>query len=184
MAHQPKAAPLALGSVAPGWTLSATDGREYALPRDHGAKGTVVFFTCNHCPYVKAYDARINALAKEFAPKGIAFFGINANDVEAYPDDSFAKMQEKSRAQALPYTYLRDDTQQAALDYGAGCTPEFFCFNAQLRLVYTGRLDDNMEEPKQVQHPYLRDAITAVLAGTTPPTQQSHAIGCSVKWKG
>lgn len=184
MAHQPKSAPLALGSVAPDWTLPATDGREYTLSRDCGAHGTVVFFTCNHCPYVKAYDERINALAKEFTPKGVRFFGINANDAATYPDDSFAKMQEKTRTQQLAYTYLRDETQQAALDYGAGCTPEFFCFDAQRKLVYTGRLDDNMEAPAQVRQRYLRDALTAVVAGNLPATQQSHAIGCSVKWKG
>lgn len=183
MAHQPKSHPLALGSTAPGFALQATDGREYALPQHKGARGTVIMFSCNHCPYVKAYDLRANDLARMYQPRSVAFFAINANDAIKYPDDNFEKMQEKVKTLGLVYPYLHDATQRVALEYGAGCTPEFFCFDAQLQLVYTGRLDDNMEDPAQVRHHYLRDALDAVLAGKTPATQQSHPIGCSVKWK-
>ncbi len=183
MAHQPKSSPLALGHTAPEWTLPATDGREYSLTQKNAAPVTVVAFSCNHCPYVKAYDARITALATHCQAKGGAFFVINANDDANYPDDSFAKMQEKSKVQSLPYPYLRDATQQVALDYGAGCTPEFFVFDKNLQLIYTGRLDDNMEDAAVVKHQYLRDAIDAALAGKIPATQQVHAIGCSVKWR-
>lgn len=182
MAHQPKSVPLALGATAPEFRLRATDGREYALSQHKGRAGTVVFFTCNHCPYVQAYEKRINRLAGAYAPKGIAFFGINANDATRYPDDSVEKMQVKAREQHLVYTYLRDDTQQVALAYGAGCTPEFFLFDANLRLVFTGRLDDNMEDEGAVRQHYLRDACEAVLAGKQPATPQVHPIGCSVKW--
>lgn len=183
MAHQPKSKPLALGATLPGFTLPATDGKEYSYPRDTGTHGTVIAFSCNHCPYVKAYEERLMALARTYQPKGVKFFVINANDAAKYPDDSFEKMVEKSKSLCLPYTYLCDETQQAALDYGAGCTPEFFLGDAQGKLIYTGRLDDNMEEPTKVAHQYLRDALEAAVAGKTPPIQQSHAIGCSVKWK-
>lgn len=183
MSHQPKTVPLPLGTMAPGFTLQATDGKEYALPRDQGPKGTVVAFSCNHCPYVKAYDARLNALAKEFQSHGVAFFVINSNDTANHPDDSFGKMQEKVTLQRLVYPYLRDETQKVALDYSAGCTPEFFVFDAGLRLVYTGRLDDNMEEPELARQHYLRDACAAVVAGKTPKIQQAHPIGCSIKWR-
>lgn len=182
MAHQPKSQPLPLGTTAPSFALQATDGKEYALPRDKGAKGTVVAFACNHCPYVKAYDARLNALAKEFQPQGIAFFVVNSNDAKNYPDDSFGKMKEKAQRVPLVYPYLRDATQQVALDFGAGCTPEFFLFDAHLQLVYTGRLDDNMEAPELAREHYLRDACTAVLAGKRPKSPQTHPIGCSIKW--
>ncbi len=184
MAHQPKSGPLSLGVLAPGFTLQATDGREYALPRDKGAKGTVIAFACNHCPYVKAYDQRLEAIAKEYQPKGIAFFVINSNDPKNYPDDNFPKMKEKSQRNKFAYPYLRDETQRVALDYGAGCTPEFFLFDASLKLIYTGRLDDNMEAPELAKAHYLRDTCEAVLVGKTPKTQQSHPIGCSIKWSG
>ncbi len=182
MAHQPKSPALALGATAPSFSLPATDGKLYALPAQKGANGTLVAFTCNHCPYVKAYDARLNALAKEFQPHGIACFVINANDTKNYPDDSFDKMKDKARREQLAYPYLRDETQQIALKYGAGCTPEFFLFDANLKLVYTGRLDDNMETQTQVKAHYLRDACRAVIEGKLPDVSQTHPIGCSIKW--
>ncbi len=183
MAHQPKSSPLALGAVAPDFSLPATDGREYSLSGNRGAKGVVVAFACNHCPYVKAYDERLNELAGLYQPKGINFLVINSNDDEDYVEDSFANMQRKVKDLGLVYPYLRDATQQVALDYGAGCTPEFFLFDDALKLVYTGRLDDNMENPQQVKQHYLRDACEAVLAGRVPKVQQSSPIGCSIKWK-
>lgn len=183
MAHQPQSAPLALGAPAPAFTLQSTNGREYALPKDQGRAGTVIAFSCNHCPYVKAYDLRFNELARIYQAKGIACFAINANDATKYPDDSFAKMGDKVAALGLVYPYLHDATQRVALDFGAGCTPEFFCFDAQLQLVYTGRLDDNMDHPEQVQYHYLRDALDALVIGNVPAVQQSHPIGCSIKWK-
>lgn len=182
MVHQPQSPPLPLGATAPNFTLQGTDGKEYALPRHRGAKGTLVAFACNHCPYVKAYDARIAALAGEFGPKGIAWFVINANNAKDYPDDNFEKMKEKAETLHLLYPYLRDETQRVALDFGAGCTPEFFLFDAHLTLVYTGRLDDNMESPEAVREHYLRDACQAVLAGKAPRTEKTHPIGCSIKW--
>ncbi|MBI2345590.1 MAG: thioredoxin family protein [Deltaproteobacteria bacterium] len=182
MAHQPMGARLAIGTTAPDFTLPATDGKEYSFARHKGAKGTVVVFACNHCPYVKAYDQRINDAAREFMPKGIMFFVINANDEKNYPDDSFAKMKEKAIQYKLPYPYLRDATQKVATDYGAGCTPEVFCFDAAGKLCYTGRVDDNMEDLGAVKQRYLWDACTALVVGTKPKLQEVHPIGCSIKW--
>lgn len=182
MAHQSMSPRLALGAQAPDFTLPATDGKEYSFSRNKGAKGTVVIFACNHCPYVMAYDERINALAQEFQSKGVAFFVINANDQKNYPDDSFDKMKEKSRKLNLAYPYLRDETQKVATDYGAGCTPEVYCFDAAGNLCYTGRVDDNMEEPAKARQRYLWDACTALVAGKAPTLKETHAIGCSIKW--
>jgi peroxiredoxin len=184
MAHQPKSQPLSIGAKAPEFSLQGTDGKEHTLSKAKGTKGTVVAFSCNHCPYVKAYDARMNALAREYESKGIAWFVINSNDTTNHPDDSFAKMQDKARELQLAYPYLRDETQQVASDYGAGCTPEFFLFNADLNLVYTGRLDDNMENEEAIESRYLHNACEAVLAGKAPETAKTHPIGCSVKWRG
>lgn len=182
MAHLAQSTPLALGATAPDFALPGTDGKEYALAECRGAQCTVITFSCNHCPYVKAYDERLNDLAKRYVERGVSFLAINSNDAASYPSDSFEKMGEKVDVLGLVYPYLHDATQQVALRYGAGCTPEFFVFNSDLELVYTGRLDDNMEEPTHVTKAYVQDAIDAVLAGKLPSVQQSHPIGCSIKW--
>lgn len=182
MAHQPKGSRLPHGALAPDFTLPATDGKEYNLHRQKGQYGTVVIFSCNHCPYVQAYDARITELAKTYVAKGIAFFVINANDEANYPEDSFAKMKEKSKTQKLVYPYLRDATQKVAADFGAGCTPEVFAFDDHLRLIYTGRVDDNMDHPEKVTQSYLRDTCEAMLAHREPKVKEAHPIGCSIKW--
>lgn len=182
MVHQPIAPQLPLGALAPDFTLRGTDGKEYSLHRQKGANGTVVIFSCNHCPYVKAYDARINELALAYLPRGVAFFVVNANDADSYPEDNFEKMKQKSAELKLAYPYLRDETQQVATEFGAGCTPEVFAFDHQLRLVYRGRVDDNMEEPQRVTQRYLRDACEAMLAHREPRIKEAHPIGCSIKW--
>lgn len=182
MSHHPVGARLSFGAIAPDFTLPGTDGKEYNLHRQKGQYGTVVLFVCNHCPYVQAYDARINELAAAYIPKGIAFFGINANDSRNYPEDNFEKMKEKVAQLKLAYPYLRDETQKVATEFGAGCTPEVFAFDDHLRLIYTGRVDDNMEAPKKVTQRYLRDACEAMLARREPKVKEAHPIGCSIKW--
>lgn len=182
MAHQPKTKPLDIGASAPDWTLQSTNGTHYSINHNKGAKATVVAFSCNHCPYVKAYDERINDLAKMYNKKGVQFFVINSNDENNYPDDSFEKMKSKAETHALAYPYLRDEDQKVAYDYGAGCTPEFFVFDHELRLTYTGRLDDNMEDVKNVKKHYLKDAIEATINGKEPNPAITNPIGCSIKW--
>jgi len=183
MAHQPKGGCLPFGVIAPDFTLRATDGKEYSLHRQKGQYGTVVIFSCNHCPYVQAYDERINALAGTYMPKGIQFFVINSNDEHVFADDSFEMMQKKVIQNALVYPYLHDATQQVAVEYGAGCTPEVFAFDDHLRLIYTGRIDDNMDQPEKSTQRYLRDTCEAMLARRHPEVREVHPIGCSIKWK-
>lgn len=182
MAHQSIAAQLPLGALAPDFTLPGTDGREYSLHRQKGVHGTVVIFSCNHCPYVKVYDVRINELAQAYAPKGIAFFVVNSNDATIYPEDSFEGMKQKVASMKLVYPYLRDEMQKVAAEFGAGCTPEAFAFDHQLHLVYRGRVDDNMDAPGKVTQRFLRDACEAMLAHREPKIREAHPIGCSIKW--
>lgn len=182
MSHQPKGTRLPFGAIAPDFTLPAVDGREYNLHQQKGANGTVVIFACNHCPYVQAYDARVNELAVTYMSRGVAFFVINANDEQNYPQDNLEGMKAKAAKLKLAYPYLRDATQKVAMDFGAGCTPEVFAFDDHLRLVYTGRVDDNMDEPQKVTQHYLRDACEAMVAHREPRIKEAHPIGCSIKW--
>jgi len=182
MSRKPKGSRLQFDVIAPDFTLCGTDGKEYNLHRQKGEYGTVIIFSCNHCPYVQAYDARINDLAQQYMSRGIAFFVINSNDPHVYADDSFEKMQEKVSRQKLVYPYLHDATQQVAIEYGAGCTPEVFAFDDHLKLIYTGRIDDNMEYQEKVTQRYLRDTCESMLGHRHPQIRETHPIGCSIKW--
>lgn len=171
-----------LNDLAPDFTLKATDGREYSLHRHKGNNGTVVVFSCNHCPYVQAYDERLNELVQHYSSRGVAFFVINSNDSRQYPEDNFEKMKAKMSQYGLLYPYLHDDTQQVAREFGAACTPEVFAFDSHMRLIYTGRIDDNMKEPNRITQRYLRDTCEAMLGQREPAIKESQAIGCSIKW--
>lgn len=153
-----------------------------SLDQAKGENGTVVVFECNHCPYVVASFSRMDAMAEYCAGVGIGYVGINSNDANNYPDDSYENMVKRAN-KGLPYSYLHDATQQIAQQYGAKRTPEFFLFNSQLELVYQGRMDDSPRNPTEVTTSELSDAITAMLAGQTPAVVQTDSIGCSVKWK-
>lgn len=183
MAVQPKTELLALGALAPDFSLPGVDGQSYSLAQFKGkAKAVVVIFACNHCPYVQAYEDRMMQICKDFAEKGVQFFVINANDEKNYPEDSFAKMKERAKAKKFPYPYLRDAAQKVAESFGAGCTPEVFLLDCSLKLQYHGRIDDNWQEPNQVKAHYLRDALEAVLGGKVVARTETHPIGCSIKW--
>lgn len=183
MAFQSKSELLAFGATAPDFSLPATDGQNYSLSQFKGkAKAVVVIFACNHCPYVLAYEDRMVQICKDFAEKGVQFLVINANDEKNYPEDSFAKMKERAKQKKFPYPYLRDATQRVATSFGAGCTPEVFLLDKNFQLQYHGRIDDNWQEPAKVQQHYLREALNAVLAGKAVERQETHPIGCSIKW--
>jgi peroxiredoxin len=182
-----------MAAIAPlcdfGWKaadarLPGTDGRAHSLFDCAGPNGLVVAFICNHCPYVKAVIDRIVRDAIDLETYGIGFVAINANDADAYPDDSFGKMKAFSDEHALPFPYLHDEDQSVARAYGAVCTPDFFGFNRALELQYRGRLDASRRETAQ---PGLRrDLYKAMIAvaGTARGPQEQHAsIGCSIKWK-
>jgi peroxiredoxin len=170
---------LQLGQAAPGFALPATDGRTVSLDQFAG-RPLVVFFTCNHCPYVVGWEARTQELATRFAAL-VPFVGINANDAGKYPDDDFAHMLERAQ-KGLPYAYLHDKTQEVARSYGAKVTPDYFLFDAQHRLAYRGRLDASPKDPSAAGTPFLANAIQAVLAGRTPEPATTPVEGCSVKW--
>ena len=147
------------------------------------AKGTVVIFSCNHCPYVLAWEDRMVNLGKTYQPKGIHFVLINANDAVKYPADSFSEMVSRAKQQGYPFPYLHDESQEVARSYGASRTPEAFVFDSSGLLRYHGRIDDHYENPNAVQSHDLRDALEAVLAGSEPKTTKTAPVGCTIKWK-
>jgi peroxiredoxin len=173
-----------LGWLAPPFTLPATDGETYSLADLKGARGTVVMFICNHCPYVIAMIDRAVADARALAELGVTTLAICSNDAEGYPEDSFANMRAFAEAHAFPFPYLYDEPQEVARAYGAVCTPDIFGFDDKLRLQYRGRLDEGRTEPpRQGARRELLDAMTAIAKTGKGPAQQTPSVGCSIKWK-
>ncbi len=175
---------LPLGTQAPDFTLPDFDGKSVSLSECRGEKGLLVIFMCNHCPYVKHVAPELARLAKDYAAKGIATVGISSNDVDAYPDDSPEMMKAEAEAQGYVFPYLYDATQEVAAAYRAACTPDFYLFDADLKLAYRGQLDSS--RPKQGQEPDgadLRAAMDALLAGSPIPAPQKPSIGCNIKWR-
>ena len=172
-----------LGSQAPDFTLKGTDGNKHSLTDLKGENGIAVIFSCNHCPYVKAYEDRMIQLANDYQPKGVPFALINANDPVNYPDDDFQAMAQRAQEKNYPFPYLQDETQETAQAYGAERTPEVFLFDKHLNLQYHGRIDDNHEDPSAVAQTYLRDALDALLNNQTPPVRTTDPVGCTIKWK-
>ena len=164
--------------------LEGTDGRRYRLADIAGAKGTLVMFICNHCPYVKAVLDDIVAEARELQPLGIGAVAIMPNDTDAYPEDDFDKMRRLAEAKRFPFPYLIDRSQEVARAYGAVCTPEFFGFDAGLSLRYHGRLYELrhlQRVPGATRE--LHEAMAAIARGAPAPTEQFPAMGCSIKWR-
>jgi peroxiredoxin len=174
---------LKLGDKIPYFSLPGTDGKLYTISEFEDAKCLVVVFTCNHCPYARAYEERLIALSKDFSPKGVQFIAICSNDSVSYPEDSFEKMVEKSKTLNLPYPYLQDETQITAHAFDAACTPECYVFDSKHTLQYHGRVDDNHEDQARVKNHELRMAIESVLQNSTPIFPLTPALGCSIKWK-
>ena len=175
---------LALGTQAPPFALPDTDGGVVSLESARSARAVLVMFICNHCPYVKHVRHELARIGHEYGPKGVAMFAINSNDWTKYPDDAPAAMAEEKRTIGYPFPYLADESQQVALAYQAACTPDLYVFDAGLRLVYRGQLDDS--RPKNdlpVTGKDLRAALDAVLAGLPVPEPQVPSIGCNIKWK-
>ncbi|MEW6324769.1 MAG: thioredoxin family protein [Nitrospirota bacterium] len=148
-----------------------------------GAKALAVIFSCNHCPYVQAWEDRMIGLGKTYQAKGVAFALINANDPKKYSEDGFPEMVKRAKAKGYPFPYLHDETQETARAYGATRTPEVFLFDSQRALRYHGRIDDNYENPQAVRSHDFREALEAVLAGRAPATADTPLAGCTIKWK-
>ena len=168
--------------TAPTFTLPGVDGREHSLDEYAVAQVLVLVQSCNHCPYVLAWEGRIDALAREYADRGVRIVAVNSNDAEAYPADSFDAMVEHAREAGYSFDYLYDESQELARALNSERTPEAFVFDADRRLVYHGAVDDNREEEHVTTH-YLRDAIEAALAGEAPPVPETPPVGCTVKWR-
>ncbi|MBZ0164466.1 MAG: thioredoxin family protein [Notoacmeibacter sp.] len=164
--------------------LPGADGRAYSVLDQAGPNGLVVAFICNHCPYVKAVVDRIVRDAIYLEDHGIGFAAINANDAEAYPEDSFANMKAFAAAHDFPFPYLHDEDQSVARAYDAVCTPDFFGFNANMELQYRGRLDASRKEtgPADLKRD-LYDAMVMVAKTGKGPRDQIASMGCSIKWK-
>lgn len=180
---------LSLGTEAPDFDLPAANpsvddrGRDRRALADYaGAGALLVVFTCNHCPYAVAVEDRLIALAQDYAARGVQVVAISANDAQAYPQDSFDEMARRAAGKRYPFPYLYDAQQEVARAYDAACTPDFYLFDGERRLVYRGRLDDG-RPGKAPTTTDLRDAIEELLATGTVTAEQRPSMGCSIKWK-
>ena len=173
---------LSLGSQAVDFNLKSVDGKNYRLGDFANKNAIVIVFSCNHCPYVQAYEDRMIKLQHEYASKSVALIAINSNYDHDYPEDSYEKMIERSREKGFNFQYLRDETQDIAHKYGAICTPHIFAFDKQRTLRYKGRIDDN-RNPAEVKTHDLSNALDAILEGNSPSVQETKPFGCSIKWK-
>ncbi len=169
-------------TTAPAFDLPGVDGRNHALDDYADAQVLVLVQSCNHCPYVLAWEGRLNDLARTYADRGVRIVAVSSNDADAYPADSFEAMVEHAREAGYVFDYLYDASQDVARALGSERTPEAFVYDADRALVYHGALDDNRDEDAVTTH-YLRDAIEAALAGETPPVTETPPVGCTVKWR-
>jgi len=174
---------LRIGDPMPTFSLPGVDDRTYSPEDFRDAEILVVIFSCNHCPYVKAYEDRMIRIAKDYADRGVQFVLINANDPEQYPDDSFDNMKLRAREKGYPFPYLFDASQNVPRAFGAGRTPEVFVFDRDRRLRYRGAIDDAWDDPGAVKQAYLRQALDALLRGQEPPVTETPAVGCTIKWR-
>lgn len=173
---------LAIGAAGPTFSLMGTDGKTYSLADYKEKKGVAVIFTCNACPYAKAFEDRINKLAKEYQPKGIAFVAINPNDPGRVPEDSYDNMVKRAKEKGFVFPYVYDSTSEVAAAYGAKVTPHVFLLDANSKLVYRGRIEDETDA-KKVKSRDLKEALNALLAGKPIKMTETKAFGCSIKWR-
>lgn len=175
---------LDIGDKAPAFLLPATDGNTYAVDDFDDAKLLVVFFTCNHCPFVIGSDEVTRATVEKYADQGVTFVGINSNSPKTHPDDDFDHMVARMKEYSFPWKYLYDKTQDVALSYGALRTPHFYVFDDERKLVYTGRGVDNPKDSEQITVNDLENALDDHLAGKAVRIPLTNPLGCNVKWEG
>lgn len=175
---------LPLGTPAPDFKLMNVDGREVALADFAGKPALLVMFMCNHCPFVIHVAEELARLTSEYMARGVAVVGINSNDTAAHPADSPERMVAEAEERGYQFPYLFDETQEVAHEYRAACTPDFFLFDKDRKLVYRGQLDDSRPgNGVPVTGKDLRAALDAVLAGAAPVSEQRASLGCNIKWK-
>ncbi|MBL9080683.1 MAG: thioredoxin family protein [Planctomycetales bacterium] len=175
---------LPLGTAAPNFSLPNVDGKTVSLADLRGKKALLVMFICNHCPFVKHVADELARLGRDYQAKGAAVVAISSNDIVNHPDDSPEKMKDEAKARGYAFPYLYDADQSVAKAYQAACTPDFFVFDADQKLVYRGQLDGSRPgNDVPVNGADLRAALDAVLAGNKPTTEQRASLGCNIKWK-
>ena len=173
---------LELGATAPDFSVAGTDGKNYSLADFESASTLVVFFTCNHCPFVVGSDEVTRATAEKFQDKGVAFIGINSNSEKTNPTDDFDQMVSRMKEHNFPWIYARDASQEVAQAYGALRTPHFYVFDADRKLAYCGRGVDQPRDNSKMQVNDLEKALAEVTAGQSVSVPLTNPIGCNVKW--
>ena len=171
------------GDKAEDFKLKSVDGKMYSMSDYKDAKGFIVVFTCNHCPFAKKYEDRIIALANKYKPQGYILLAINPNDPKVQPEDSYALMQKRAKEKGFGFPYLFDDGQKVYPKYGATKTPHAFLLDKNLTVKYVGAIDDNVEDANDVKEKYLENAIAALENKKNPSPSVTKAIGCSIKTK-
>lgn len=176
-----------IGDYVADFKLENVNGRDVSLANYGDAKGFIVVFTCNTCPYAKAYESRIMDLDRKYASKGFPVIAINPNDVEKQPGDSMEEMIKVSNNKGYTFPYLRDDSQEVAKAFGATKTPHMYILNKEssgkLKVEYIGAIDDSPNDASDVSETYVEDAINSLLDGSKPKVTEKRAIGCTIKWK-
>ena len=173
---------LELGATAPDFSVAGTDGKNYSLADFESASTLVVFFTCNHCPFVVGSDEVTRATAEKFQDKGVAFIGINSNSEKTNPTDDFDQMVSRMKEHNFPWIYARDASQEVAQVYGALRTPHFYVFDADRKLAYCGRGVDQPRDTSKMQVNDLEKALAEITAGQSVSVSLTNPIGCNVKW--
>lgn len=175
---------LDIGDMAIDFSLKATDGKIYSLNDFRDSQFLVIFFTCNHCPYVIGSDEVTRVTAEKFAGRGVAFVGINANSRKTYDEDDFPHMVKRMEEHKFPWVYLRDETQDIAFAYGALRTPHFYVFDKERKLIYTGRAVDNPKDTSKMTVNDLDKVLEEAVSGKKHSLEMTNPIGCNVKWDG
>jgi peroxiredoxin len=176
---------LVIGSTAPmtDAKMKNVDGKDVSIADVRGAAGTLVVFTCNHCPFAKAWESRIVALGNTYRAKGVGVIAVNANDPSVAPEDAYDVMKQRAQDKGMQFPYVVDATSNVARAFGASKTPEAFLFDKDGKLVYHGAIDDNKEDPTKVDNPYLKNALDAVVAGKDVAVKETKSIGCGIKFR-
>lgn len=176
---------LAAGAAMPSADVKMrnVDGKEMTLAQAKGSAGTLVVFTCNHCPFAKAWESRIVDLGNAYQKKGIGVVAVNANDPAVAAEDGYEQMQTRAKEKGFEFPYVVDATSNIAKAFGATRTPEAFLFDKDGKLVYHGAVDDNAQEPEKVEKTFLKDALEAVVGGKPVPVAETKSIGCGIKFR-
>lgn len=176
-----------VGDYAKDFKLPNIDGKTVSMSDYVDAKGYIVIFTCNTCPYAKAYESRVIALDKKYANQGFPVIAINPNDVAQQPGDTIDEMKKRAKDKGYTFPYLRDDSQEVAKAFGATKTPHVYVLKTEAsgkyKIEFIGAIDDSPNDPSDVSETYVEDAINAIMKGTSPTITEKRAIGCTIKWK-